>query len=354
MARFLKDKSSAIGAPPGDPIFIGTQKTEEITSQIIEYTLNDYKDTTPTEYSGLSKKDFVNSVRWININGLHDTDLIRHMGSQFGIHPLVVEDIVNTGQRPKFEEYDSYLFMVLKMMHVDPQSGCIVNEQLSIVWSQEFVLTFQERPGDVFDPVRTRIRESKGRIRKQGNDYLVYALVDSVVDSYLSIIEKMGEEIEEIENKIFDHFDKAILTEINNYKREMNYLRKTVRPINDAVLKLNMCESECISGEVRVFNRALLDLVTQAREIVDTYRDMLNDNLAVYNSEVSNRMNEIMKILTIFSAVFIPLTFIAGIYGTNFEYLPELKYRYSYFIFLGVLGVITIFMLLFFKKKKWL
>lgn len=354
MARFLKDKSSAIGATPGAPIFIGTQKTEATTTQVIEYTPDTLHEDKPTETTGLSERAFEKSVRWINVNGLHNVDTIRQIGQQFGIHPLVVEDIVNTGQRPKFEEYDSYLFFVLKMMHVDPQTGLIINEQLSIIWSDEFVLTFQERPGDVFDPVRARIRESKGRIRKQGNDYLVYALVDSVVDTYLMIIENMGDEIEDIENQIFEKFDKTILSHINTYKREMNYLRKTIRPIADAILKLNKCESTFISPSVNLFNRDLLDLIVQAREIVDTYRDMLSDNLDVYNSEVSNRMNEIMKVLTIFSAVFIPLTFVAGIYGTNFEYLPELKYKYSYFIFWGVMVCISLGMLHFFKKKKWL
>lgn len=354
MARFIKDKRSAIGGTPGVPIFIGTQKTEEITAQVIEYTPTDLLEVKPTEAVAIPAKEFPQSVHWINVNGLHNTETIKKIGIQFGIHPLVIEDLVNTGQRPKFEEYDSYLFMVLKMMHIEPESGNVVNEQLSIIWSNDFVLTFQERPGDVFDPVRNRIRESKGRIRKQGNDYLVYALVDSVVDSYHSIIERMGDEIENIENKIFEKFDKSILNEINYYKREMNYLRKTIRPIADAIMKLNKSESSFLCADVHLFNRDLLDLVIQGRDIIDTYRDMLSDDLDIYNSEVSNRMNEIMKILTIFSAVFIPLTFIAGIYGTNFEYLPELKYRYSYFIFWGVMVCITSLMILFFKRKKWL
>lgn len=354
MARFIKDKSKRLGATPGSPIFIGTQKTKEVTFQVIEYNEKDYSDSKPTNTVPQTKSDFEKSVRWININGLHNSEKIYKLGTDFNIHPLVTEDILNTGQRPKFEEYDSYLFLVLKMMHVDPESGIIINEQLSIVWSDEFILTFQEQPGDVFEPVRNRIRDSKGRIRKMGNDYLVYALVDSVVDTYLSIIEKMGDEIEDIENKIFEKFDNSILSEINAYKREMNYLRKTIRPIAEAITKVNKSESDLISSDVRLFNRELLDHVIQGRDIIDTYRDMLSDNLDVYNSEVSNRMNEIMKILTIFSAVFIPLTFIAGIYGTNFEYLPELKFKYSYFIFWGVMVIITTVMIIFFKRKKWL
>lgn len=353
MARFLKNKSASIGKAPGSAVFIGTQKTTEITMHTIEYSPEVLNETTPSTVDELLPALENDNVSWININGLHDAGFIRRVGEEFGVHPLVIEDILYTGQRPKVEEYDDYLFFVWKMMYISDENR-IVSEQLSIVLGRNFVLTFQERPGDVFDPVRLRIRKHKGRVRDNGNDYLAYALIDTVVDNYLSIIEQMGEKIEDIEDQIFDNFDKSILSKINSYKREMNYLRKTIRPVRDSMQKLTAMETELISHNSVPYLNDLLDLSTQARDIVDTYREMLSDHLEIYNSEVNNRLNEIMKILTIFSAVFIPLTFIAGIYGTNFEYLPELKYRYSYFIFWGVLVAVALGMIHFFKRKKWL
>lgn len=351
MARFLKDKQAALGKAPGSAVFIGTQKTEAITMHSFEYDADSITESDPETVEELTTAE--DKVTWININGLHDARFIRKAGEKLGVHPLVIEDILDTGQRPKIELYDDYLFLVLKMMYVNDEKR-IVNEQLSLVLGKGFVLTFQERPGDLFDPVRKRIREKKGRIRQMKSDYLAYALIDSVLDSCFTIIESMGEKIEDIEDEIFDHFDKSILSTINGYKREMNYLRKTIRPVRDSLLKLNALETPLIESSTAPYLNDLLDLSTQTRDIIDTYRVMLSDHLEIYNSEVNNRLNEIMKILTIFSAVFIPLTFIAGIYGTNFEYLPELKYRYSYFIFWGVLIFVALGMVLFFKKKKWL
>lgn len=353
MARFLKNKSASLGKAPGSAVFIGTQKTEQITMRIFEYSSDMLDESVPESLDDLLPTLENENVSWININGLHDADFIRNVGEAFGIHPLVIEDILYTGQRPKIEAYDDYIFTVVKMMHIDDKKR-VVNEQLSMVLGRNFLLTFQELPGDVFDPVRMRIRNHKGRVRECGNDYLAYALIDIVVENYLAIIEQLGEKIEDIEEQIFDNFDKSILSSINSYKREMNYLRKTIRPVRDSLQKLTAMETELISNNTAPYLNDLLDLSTQARDIIDTYREMLSDNLDIYNSEVNNRLNEIMKILTIFSAVFIPLTFIAGIYGTNFEYLPELKYRYSYFIFWGVLVGVAIAMISFFKRKKWL
>jgi len=213
---------------------------------------------------------------------------------------------------------------------------------LSMILGKTFLLTFQERPGDVFEPVREWIRKHKGRIRKVGIDYLAYALLDTIVDNYIFIIERLGEQIEDIEDENLGNPTQGVLTRINNYKREMNYLRKTVRPAREFMLQLSRLDSDLIHDETVPFLKDLLDLASQAVDVIDTYREMLSDHLNIYNTGVSNRLNEIMKVLTIFSAIFIPLTFIAGIYGTNFDNLPELHYRYSYFIMWGVILAVSL------------
>ena len=354
MARFLKNKEASLGQVPGELVFIGEQKVQEATIRVIDYDqenlseqdLHDIKDGIPFKET--------ETVTWINIYGLHDPELIRAVGKGFGLHALVMEDICNTGQRPKMEEYDDYLFFALKMMRYNEAEGRIHSEQLSIVFGKNFLITFQERSGDVFEPVRERIRKQKGRIRKVGIDYLAYALLDTIVDNYIFIIERLGEKIEEVEDEILENPTQEVLTKINDYKREMNYLRKTIRPAKEFILQLTRLESDIIQEPTRPFLKDLLDLASQAVEVIDTYREMLSDHLNIYNTGVSNRLNEIMKVLTIFSAIFIPLTFIAGIYGTNFEYLPELHYRYSYFAFWGVLLTVAIVMVRFFKRRHWL
>lgn len=354
MARFVKHKISSVGQVPGEPIFLGIKKMDKVDIHIIDYNnkvLNEHKPNNLQEI--IPFKD-TTTVTWININGLHDIDTIQTITEGFAIHPLVVEDIVNTGQRPKIEEYDDYIYIVTKMMKYDSVENRIHTEQLSIILGKHYVITLQECPGDVFDPVRKRIRQMNGRIRHADADYLAYSLLDMVMDNYISIVERMGEKIEDLEEEISHHQGKDLLTKINNYKREMNYFRKTIRPAREFLLQFYHLDSNLILKTTRPFIKDLLDTSIQAVETIDTYRDMLSDHLDYYNSGVNNRLNEIMKVLTIFSAIFIPLTFIAGIYGTNFDFLPELHFKYSYPIFWGVLILISILMLRFFKKKNWL
>lgn len=354
MARFLKKKEEIIGQVPGALVFVGEQKVTEATIRVIDYDQKQLSEKELHDISeGLAYKES-STVTWININGLHDLDLIGEIGKGFGLHALVLEDIVNTGQRPRMEEYDNYLFFALKMMRYDSDAGKIRSEQLTMILGKTFLLTFQEQPGDVFEPVRERIRKQKGRIRKVGIDYLAYALLDTVIDNYLFIIERLGEEIEEIENQILDNPTQDVLSKINAYKREMNYLRKTIRPAREFILQLSRLDSDMIESTTQPFFKDLLDLANQAVDAIDSYREMLSDHLNIYDSRISNRLNEIMKVLTIFSAIFIPLTFIAGIYGTNFENVPELHFRYSYFIMWGVMVIVVVFMLRFFRRKKWL
>nr|MBF0221797.1 magnesium/cobalt transporter CorA [Desulfobulbaceae bacterium] len=354
MARFIKNKDVSIGQVPGELVFVGEQKVDHVSIRLIDYDKEHLSEMALYDIQeGVAYKETA-SVTWINVHGLHDSEPISAIGKGFGLHPLVLEDILNTGQRPKMEEYDDYLFFVIKMMRYDSEEGLIRSEQLSMILGKTFLLTFQERPGDVFEPVRERIRRQKGRIRGVGNDYLAYALLDTIVDNYIFIVERLGEQIEDIEDEILDNPSNEILGKINTYKREVNYLRKSIRPAREFLLQLSRLDSNLIHEQTVPFLKDLLDLSTQSVEVVDTYREMLSDHLNIYNTRVGNHLNEIMKVLTIFSAIFIPLSFIAGVYGTNFEYLPELRFRYSYFIFWGVMITVALVMVRFFKRRNWL
>lgn len=354
MARFLKNREASKGLSPGSLVFIGNKKVENHRIRVIDY---DSKDLVEEELKTLddAKKFFdSDTVSWINIDGLHHVEVIQDAGKIFDLHPLLLEDILNTGQRPKLEEFDSCLFFVFRMLRHNKEENRIISEQLSMVLADRFLLTFQELPGDVFDPVRVRIRKQKGRVRSSGADYLAYSLMDTLVDNYISIIEQLGEEIEDLEEDVLSDPTASVMEKIHTYKREMNFLRKAIRPAREMVLKLTHGDSPMFRDSTLPFLKDLLDLFTEATEAIDSYRDILSDMMNLYNSMISNKMNDIMKVLTIFAALFIPLTFIAGIYGTNFEYMPELHYKYGYFIFLGVLVVVGVALLLFFKRRKWI
>ncbi len=353
MARFFKKREEIKGLSPGSLVFIGNKKVENVRIRVIDYDGTQLKEDELKEIAEGAEFKRTNTVTWINVDGLHDLSLMKKIGDTFDLHPLLMEDILNTGQRPKLEEFDNCLFLVLKMLRYDEQKQIIISEQLSMVMGDNFLLTFQEQPGDVFEPVRERIRKQKARIRGSGIDYLAYALLDCVVENYVFIVEKMGEQIEDIEEEVLSSAEPAVMEKINAFKREMNFLRKSVRPAREAIMQMSKLDSELIDDQTIPFLKDLQDLITQAAEAIDTYRDMLSDELNLYNSAIGNRMNDIMKVLTIFAAIFIPLTFIAGIYGTNFEYLPELKFKYSYFIFWGVMLGVAVVMLVYFKKKKW-
>jgi len=355
MARFLKNKKASIGKIPGDPVFIGVRKVESITCEVISYSNDFVNETTIFDLENLPEiTDDDETITWFNIIGLHDPVELNIAASYFNIHSLVLEDITNTGQRPKIEEYNDSIFIVFKMINYDEKNEKIYNEQVSLIIKKNLLICFQEIHGDVFDPVRERIRKQRGRIRNMKSDYLCYALLDSLIDNYLLIIEKIGEKIETLEQEILKSTTNETLAKINNYKREISYLRKTIRPVKESVQRLSTIDSDLINKSIRPYLKDLLDLSTQAVEVVETYREILSDQLDIYNTLINNRLNEIMKFLTMFSAIFIPLSFISGVYGTNFEYLPELKFKYSYFIFWGVIIFTAMFMIRFFKKKDWL
>jgi len=345
--------SKKAGLPPGTLIHIGEQRTERTEISITRYNADDYH-----EYSSVSVDDITgfiddSAVTWVNVTGLAQTDIIEKIGDLFSIHPLVLEDILNTRQRPKTEDYGSYVFVVINMLSSGTEEG-IVSEQVSFLLTQNAVISFQEQPGDVFDSVRRRIQSKKGRIRQSGPDYLIYALIDSIVDNYFVVFEWIGEVVEDIEDELIKSPTPEILETIYALKRDLIYIRKVIYPMREVTSILERGDSELIDSSILMYFRDVYDHVIQLADYVETYRDMSAGMLDIYLSSVSNRMNEVMKVLTIIATIFIPLTFVAGIYGMNFSYMPELGWRFGYPGALGIMAAIVVIMLMYFRRKQWL
>jgi magnesium transporter len=294
------------------------------------------------------------TVTWINIDGLHEVGIIEKIGKHFSIHPLILEDILHTGQRPKMEDFEDYIFLVVKMFYYDEKDDEIKMEQVSLLLGSNFVISFQEREGDIFDPIRERIRNHKGRIRMMKADYLGYALLDTIVDNYFIILEKIGEDIENIEEELVTRPTPETLQTIHNLKRELIVLRKSIWPLREVVNSLERGESPLINEATGVYLRDVYDHTIQVIDTIETFRDMVSGMLDIYLSSISNKMNEVMKVLTIIATIFIPLTFVAGIYGMNFEFMPELKWHWGYFAALLVMVAVAVIMVFYFRRKRWL
>lgn len=263
-------------------------------------------------------------------------------------------EVLDTDARPKIIDFENCTLISIKMLHEEAETGRLIVENLSLILTKSILISFQERKGDVFEPVRERIRMQRKRIRGGGTDYLTFALLDIVVDNYLYAISKLGEKIEKLEENLLINPNEVVISEINNYKRELNFLRKSIKPGKDMIFSLAKMESELITDSTAIHFKDLQDNILQANDASDSYREILSDQLNIYHTTVSSKLNDIMKFLTVFSVVFIPLTFIAGIYGTNFDNVPELHFKYSYHIMWVVMIIIAVLMLFFFKKKKWL
>jgi magnesium transporter len=354
MADFFKTISTNKGLSPGTVVYIGKEKTAEVDITVIDYNKEEFQKkegVKPEQCSSFKDKD---SITWININGVHNTGVIEKIGEIFDLHPLVMEDIGNTTQRPKVEDFENYMFVVLKMLYYDNKTKKIEIEQVSLLMGKNFVISFQERQGDVFDSVRERIEKSKGRIRKMGSDYLLYSLIDAVVDGYFFVLEKTGDRIEILEEDIVEQADPKALQNIHKAKKEMISLRRSVWPLREVVNSLSREKTPLVSGNVLIYFRDVYDHTIQVIDTVETFRDIISGLHDTYLSSISNKMNEIMKVLTMFASIFIPLTFIVGVYGMNFSYIPELNWRWGYFTVWGVILTVGIFMILYFKRKKWL
>lgn len=344
-----------IGMAPGSMVHVGQQKMSQSKVSIIEYHADEFfEERESAHIHELARARDSKPVTWINIAGLHETEKIAKIGEIFSIHPLLLEDILNTEQRPKIDQYDDYLYLILKMIHWQEDTNRIETEQISIVLGQGFVLTFQEQEKDVFDALRNRIRSGKGRIRQTGTDYLAYAMLDSIVDHYYLILENLGEQIETIEEELVIDPNPETLQKINQIKREMLFLRRSIWPLREVIGGLQRGDYAQFQEGTLIYLRDVYEHTIQVIDTVETYRDIVSSLIDIYLSSLSNKMNEVMKVLTIIATIFIPLTFITSLYGMNFQYIPELGFHWGYFIVWLVMLLISITMLYYFRKKKWL
>jgi len=335
-------------------VYIGKKKADRVKITCIDYYADYFQEKEVETIDEVFPFSDTSTATWINLDGIHQLDNIEKIGEHFKIHPLVLEDIMNTGQRPKMEDFNDYLFIVLKMLSYDEEENETKTEQVSLILSSKFVLSFQESEGDVFDPVRERIRSDRGRIRKMGVDYLAYSLIDAIVDNYFMVLEKIGERIEDIEDELVKNPTPEVLHTIHRLKRELIFLRKSVWPLREVISRLERWESPLIDKSINIYLRDVYDHTIQVIDALETFRDMLSGMLDIYLSSLSNRMNEVMKVLTIIATIFIPLTLISGIYGMNFRYMPELESSWGYPMVYAVMLAVSAVMLIYFRRKKWL
>ncbi|MDX9800610.1 MAG: magnesium/cobalt transporter CorA [Spirochaetia bacterium] len=355
MPLFTTNFQEKVGLPPGTLIHVGEKRADKCKITLISY---DEKHLEERELDNIEEsfpyKDKP-GITWINIDSVHQSGIIEAIGSSYGIHPLVLEDIVNTTHRPKMEDLDDYLFIVLKMLYYEENENEITAEQVSLIIGSNFVISFQEKEGDTFDPIRKRIRGNNGRIRKKGADYLAYSLMDTIVDNYFVILEKIGEQIEDIEEEeLLENPASQTVHVIHSLKREMIMLRRSVWPLREVTGVLERGESKLIHKSTQIYLRDIYDHTVQVIDSIESSREMLSGLLDIYLSSMSNRMNRVMKVLTIFATIFMPLTFIAGIYGMNFADMPELKWKFGYPAVLLLMLAAGISMIIYFRKKKWL
>ncbi|MFH1531936.1 MAG: magnesium/cobalt transporter CorA [Pseudomonadota bacterium] len=350
----IQRQSHKRGLSPGTLVHVGDRKIEHARLRLV-----DYDDTRITERELTTLDEclpFKNqpTVTWLNVDGLHDTDVVSRIGEVFGIHALVLEDIVNTAQRPKLEDFGDYLYVVCKMLHWDDGAKEVRSEQLSVLLGPGWVISFQEQVGDVFEPLRVRIREHRGRVRRAGPGYLAFALLDAVVDNYFEILERISEELEPLEERVMADPDAASVQVLHKWKREALHLRRAVAPLREVAAALARDEHPLIPPETTPFLRNVHDHTLQVADTVDGIREMLSSLLDLHLTMVSNRMNEVMKVLTVIATLFIPLTFVAGVYGMNFEGMPELGWGWTYPLgFWTLMAVVAGGLIWFFRRKRW-
>jgi magnesium transporter len=353
MSRHHHPRSNPAVSPPGATPADGEAGDASVKITVIDYDETHFQEKVVGKISECFPYRDTETVTWINVDGLGNPKLIEDLGKCFTIHPLILEDIFNTGQRPKMEDLDQYIYLNLKMLTYLDSSKVIKIEHISIIFGHNFLISFQEDIGDVFEPVRERIRK-EGRIRKLGPDYLAYALIDGIVDNYFSVMEKLEEQVEDLEEELVTSPNPDSLQKISRLKKDMIFLRKSVWPLRELINNLERSESNLIRESTRIYLRDVYDHTIQVIDTLETFRDMVSGMIDIYLSGLSYKMNEIMKVLTLIATIFIPLTFVVGLYGMNFRNMPEIEWQYGYYSVLIVMAVMVITMLTYFRRKKWI
>jgi len=348
--------SRKLGASPGELIPVGIERDHTVHVSVFDYDAGGHCDVwEPAKLEEVVPLKETKTVSWINVDGIHEVPVIERLGQLFDIHPLILEDILHAGQRPKMEDLGKNLYIVLKMLTPGPGKSGVEWEQLSMIVGENFLLTFQEKPGgDFFDPVRERIRQDRGRIRKCGPDYLAHALIDVVVDNYFVVLEDIGDKVEALEDEIMAHPARDSLQKINHLKRGTLALRRAAWPLREVISSLQRSESALVTKDTQPYLKDVYDHTIQIMDTVDSFRDILGGMVEIYMSTLSNKMNEVMKMLTMIATVFIPLTFVVGVYGMNFDHMPELRWRWGYPLVMLVMALCAGGMLYYFRRKKWI
>ncbi|SEM15815.1 magnesium transporter [Syntrophus gentianae] len=354
MPRTKKTRSAKVGLPPGSLVHVGEKLSEKSKISLIHYDELSLQEMEIQQISGCASFLKKTGVNWISFQGLPEIPVLEELGLSFGLHPLTLEDILNTDQRPKMEDYGDYLYIVLRMFHPEsPDRGELKSEQISILFGANFVLSFEEKDTGTFETIRERIRNTKGRLRKSGPDSLAHALMDAVVDHYFLLLENLEERIEGMEEDLVKAPSAGFLNTLQGLKKKMILLRKSLWPLREMITSLERSESPLINKSTLLYVRDIYDHTIHIIDTLETFRDMLSGMLDIYLSTISNRMNEVMKVLTVIATLFMPLTFVAGIYGMNFKYMPELEWRWGYAMAWVLMLAIAGGMLLYFRKKNW-
>ena len=352
--KAIRKRSSKTGLPPGTLVHIGEETRSEIQINVLEYNEFEVNEKTVSRFEDCPDLASGNMQVWINVIGVHDIEAVRQLEKKYSLHTLVLEDIVNTIQRPKVEDYGNYLYIVLKSLFFDSENT-IKTEQISLILMPGLVISFQEGlHSDLFHMIRERIHSARGLIRKQGADYLAYSLMDNIVDGYFGIMEIMGEKLEEIEDEVESNPGKDTIGRIHRIKRDLVYFRRVVWPLREVPLFMDRNVSKTINESTKIYLRDIYDHIVQLIDMNDSYRDMSTGIFDLYLSIVSFKLNEVMKLLTVIGTIFIPLTFLTGVYGMNFQYMPELDWKFGYFALIGGMFLLAGAMILYFKRKKWL
>ncbi len=354
MGKIMKKKHRQPGLPPGTLAHPPEKRDEEVKLTILDYDEYHCNEFTARDFDACAAFKEKPTVTWVHVNGVHHIKTLQTLGNCFDLHPLTLEDILLSDQRTKMEVHENYLFIALKSLSYDDARDEVVTEQVSLVVGRNHVISFQERDGGLFAPVAQRLKNDKSRMRKLGADYLAYTLIDVMVDNYFTVLEKLGERIETLEDLLVKDPNPVILQSVHRLRSEMIALRKAVWPLREVVSALSRSDNTIIGESINIYLRDVYDHTIQVIDTIEIYRDVLAGMIDVYLSSVSNRLNAVMKVLTIISTIFMPLTFIAGVYGMNFKHMPELEWPWAYPLVLTLMLLIGLSMLSFFKAKKWL